>query len=42
MRVWSEDNAESLEKRLREARPIWNKQGPEKRGLPTLQIADGR
>jgi hypothetical protein len=39
---WGEDNAESLEKRLEESRPAWDKQGPAERRLRTLQIVDGR
>ena len=42
MRLWNEDNAEALEKRLQENRPAWDKQDSSERRLRTLQVSDGR
>ena len=41
-RAWSENNQESLDKRQRELRPAWDRQGPDERRLRTLQVTDGR
>lgn len=39
---WSAANARSVDMRLQDHRPSWNKQGPAERGLKTLQVSDGR
>jgi hypothetical protein len=41
-RAWEIDNEESLDKRLREHRPAWDKQSPAERRLRTIQVSDGR
>jgi hypothetical protein len=39
---WSQANSRSIETRLQDHRPSWNKQSSAERGLKTLQVADGR
>ena len=39
---WSEGNSQSIDSRLREHRPAWDKQGADERRLRTLRVADGR
>ena len=39
---WSNANEQSVERRLRQFRPAWDKQGADERRLRTLQVSDGR